>query len=132
MKQSTFVLESYSSGDCRCQPRTPSSSSSAATDPAIFITSLDVSQWRRSPKNFSRSSRINWTMVWYSSRSRRDSTDCWRVGCGSGVIGWWLVTSSWPFSWAYAPSLFRSRRNLPCPSSCRCRFRCDCSLICFS
>ena len=42
-----------------CQAKTESSSSSVEMLPASFITSFDDSAWRKSPKNFSRSSWIN-------------------------------------------------------------------------
>ena len=71
-----------------CQARTPSNSSRAATDPATFMTSLLDSHRRRSPKNFSRSSRMNWRIAVYSSRSESASTDCCIVGFGSGVMAY--------------------------------------------
>jgi len=54
--------------------------------PASFITSFDDSAWRKSPKNFSRSSWMNCRIAAYSSRSRRASTATWMVGFGIGVM----------------------------------------------
>ena len=66
---------------CR-QPRSCSNSSKVATLPTHFITSASVEHWRRSPKNLSRSSRMNWTITLYSSLSRRALIDSWTVGLG--------------------------------------------------
>ena len=89
--KSTFVLKPCSSGWLRCQDCSVvsmvSSSSSVATLPTTFMTSLLSTHWRRSPKKRSRSSRMNWTIALNSSRSESASIACWTVGFGSGVIG---------------------------------------------
>jgi len=73
-----------------CQPSTERSSSMVAMLPATFITSLELSHWRRSAKKRSRSSRINCKTTLYSSRSSRVSTACCSVGFGIGVISYFM------------------------------------------